>query len=134
MASTSGACSISQKAGVAALGMGYAGGEAGATMVKAFSFGELEGVKTSEPQGAFYLLVDFSSYYGAEAEGFGIIQNSESLSRYLLDRAQVALVPGDASGDDSCVRISYAASLSNLQVAMERIKKAITPLRRAIPV
>ncbi|KAK9272053.1 hypothetical protein L1049_002422 [Liquidambar formosana] len=140
--STSGACSISQKAGVAALGMGYAGGEAGATMVKAFrerrdfllkSFGELEGVKTSEPQGAFYLLVDFSSYYGAEAEGFGIIQNSESLSRYLLDKAQVALVPGDASGDDSCVRISYAASLSDLQVAMERIKKAITPLRRAIP-
>lgn len=56
---TSGASSISQKAGVAALGLGYAGGEAVSTMVKAFrerrdflvkSLGELEGVKISEPQ------------------------------------------------------------------------------------
>ena len=56
---TSGASSIAQKAAVAALGMGYAGGEAVATMVKAFrerrdflvkSFGELEGVKISEPK------------------------------------------------------------------------------------
>lgn len=56
---TSGASSISQKAGVAALGLGLAGGEAVATMVKAFrerrdflvkSFSELDGVKISEPQ------------------------------------------------------------------------------------
>lgn len=56
---TSGASSIYQKAAVAALGLGYAGGEAVSTMVKAFrerrdflvkSFGELEGVKISEPQ------------------------------------------------------------------------------------
>lgn len=56
---TSGASSISQKAGVAALGLGYAGGEVVSKMVKAFrerrdflvkSFGELEGVKMSEPQ------------------------------------------------------------------------------------
>jgi len=56
---TSGASSISQKAGVAALGLGYAGGEAVSTMVKAFrerrdflveSFSKMEGVKISEPQ------------------------------------------------------------------------------------
>lgn len=141
--STSGASSISQKAGVAALGLGYAGGEAVSTMVKAFrerrdflmkSFGELDGVILSEPQGAFYLFVDFSSYYGSEVEGFGKIENSESLCRYLLDKAQVALVPGDAFGDDSCIRISYAASLTTLQAAVERIKKALVLLRSAIPV
>lgn len=57
--STSGASSLSQKAAVAALGLGFAGGEAVSTMVKAFrerrdflvrSFGELDGVKISEPQ------------------------------------------------------------------------------------
>lgn len=57
--STSGACSVSQKAAVAALGLGYAGGEAVSAMVKAFwerrdflvkSFGELDGVRISEPQ------------------------------------------------------------------------------------
>lgn len=141
--STSGASSISQKAGVAALELGYAGGEAVSTMVKAFqerrdylvkSFGELKGVKISEPQGAFYLFLDFSSYYGSEAEGFGMIEDSESFCRYLLEKAQVALVPGDAFGDDTCIRISYAASLSTLQAAVVRIKKALTTLRFAVPV
>ncbi|KAG5241772.1 bifunctional aspartate aminotransferase and glutamate/aspartate-prephenate [Salix suchowensis] len=140
---TSGASSISQKAGVAALGLGYAGGEAVSTMVKAFrerrdflikSFGEMEGVRMSEPQGAFYLFIDVSSYYGTEAEGFGKIEDSDSLCRYLLDEAQVALVPGVAFGDDSCIRISYAASLTTLQAAVERIKNALLPLKSAVPV
>ncbi|KAK9110633.1 hypothetical protein Sjap_018693 [Stephania japonica] len=139
--STSGASSISQTAGVAALGLGYAGGEAVSTMVKAFkerrdylvkSFKELKGVKISEPMGAFYLFLDFSSYYGSEVEGFGIIKDSESLCRYLLDKGQVALVPGDAFGDDKCIRISYAASLSTLQSAMKQIKEAIAFLKPAV--
>ncbi|KAL4387807.1 hypothetical protein GQ457_09G003660 [Hibiscus cannabinus] len=117
---SSGASSIAQEAGVAALGLGYAGGEPVSIMVKAFqerrdflvkSFKELEGVKVSEPQGAFYLFVNFSSYYGIEAKA-----------------------PGDAFGDDSCIRISYAASLTTLQAAFERIKKALITLRPAVPV
>lgn len=61
---TSGASSISQKAAVAALGLGYAGGEAVAKMVKAFrerrdflvrSFGEIDGVKISEPRVTVHL-------------------------------------------------------------------------------
>ena len=47
---------------------------------------------------------------------------------------QVALVPGGAFGDDNCIRISYAASLTTLQAAVERIKKALIPLRPAVPV
>ncbi|KAK4366779.1 hypothetical protein RND71_014659 [Anisodus tanguticus] len=140
---TSGASSISQKAAVAALGLGYAGGEAVATMVKAFrerrdflvrSFGEIDGVKISEPRGAFYLFIDLSSYYGVEVDGFGTVNDSESLCRYLLDKAQVALVPGDAFGDDTCIRISYAASLSTLQAAVGRIKKALVTLKPPVPV
>ncbi|XP_014493579.1 bifunctional aspartate aminotransferase and glutamate/aspartate-prephenate aminotransferase [Vigna radiata var. radiata] len=137
---TSGASSISQKAGVAALGLGYAGGEAVSNMVKAFrerrdflveSFSKMDGVKISEPQGAFYLFIDFSSYYGREAEGFGLIENSDSLCRYLLEKGLVALVPGSAFGDDSCIRISYAESLTVLKTAVERIKKALIPLSSA---
>jgi len=87
-----------QKAGLAALNLGYAGGEAVSTMVKAFqerrdylvrSFRELPGVKISEPQGAFYLFIDFSSYYGSEVEGFGTIKDSETLCMFLLEKAQV---------------------------------------------
>lgn len=46
---------------------------------------------------------------------------------------QVALVPGDAFGDDSCVRISYAESLSVLQAAVERIKEALGAARPVVP-
>ncbi|KZV44496.1 bifunctional aspartate aminotransferase and glutamate/aspartate-prephenate aminotransferase [Dorcoceras hygrometricum] len=138
-----GASSISQKAAVAALGMGFAGGKAVAAMVKAFrerrdylvqSFGAMEGVKISEPQGAFYLFLDFSFYYGSTIDNFGAITGSEALCRYLLDKAQVALVPGDAFGDDTCIRISYAESLTTLQAAVERIKDALTSLKAdAVP-
>ncbi|XP_014496822.1 bifunctional aspartate aminotransferase and glutamate/aspartate-prephenate aminotransferase-like [Vigna radiata var. radiata] len=95
---TSGASSIAQKAAVVGLGLGYAGGEAVSTMIKAFkerrdflvkSFREIDGVKISEPQGAFYLFIDFSIYYGREVQGFGKIEDSESLCRYLLDVGQV---------------------------------------------
>nr|XP_051207984.1 bifunctional aspartate aminotransferase and glutamate/aspartate-prephenate aminotransferase isoform X3 [Lolium perenne] len=140
---TSGASSISQKAGLAALNLGYAGGEAVSTMVKAFqerrdylvrSFKELPGVKISEPQGAFYLFIDFSSYYGSEVEGFGTIKDSETLCMFLLEKAQVALVPGDAFGDDKGVRMSYAAALSTLQDAMEKIKEAMALVRPPVAV
>lgn len=47
---------------------------------------------------------------------------------------QVALVPGDAFGDDTCIRISYAASLSMLQDAVERIKKSLEAVRPIVPV
>jgi aspartate/glutamate/aspartate-prephenate aminotransferase len=69
---TSGASSISQKAGLAALNLGYAGGEAVSTMVKAFrerrdylvsSFRELPGVKISEPKVCLqYLLRIYNEY------------------------------------------------------------------------
>ncbi|EPS71875.1 prephenate aminotransferase, partial [Genlisea aurea] len=137
---TSGASSISQKAGVAALGLGRAGGETVAAMVEAFrerrdylvkSFGEIEGVKISVPRGSFYMFLDFSSFYNRRAHGFGEISGSESLCRYFLDKAQVALVPGDAFGDDTCIRISYAASLPTLQEAVKRIKESLASLKTA---
>ena len=69
---TSGASRISQKAGLAALNLGYAGGEAVSTMVKAFqerrdylvrSFGELSGVKISEPQVCLQYLLNIYNIY-----------------------------------------------------------------------
>lgn len=39
------------------------------------------------------------------------------------------MVPGDAFGDDSCIRMSYATSIEDLQVGVERITKALEPLR-----
>eukprot|EP00850_Spirogloea_muscicola_P016620 SM000136S00166 [mRNA] locus=s136:144166:147260:+ [translate_table: standard] len=135
---TSGASSLAQKAAMAALGLGLAGGEPVKAMVAAFEkrrsflverWGALPGVKLSVPEGAFYLFPDVSSYYGAEADGFGTILDGEDLCRFLLDTAQVALVPGSAFGAPECVRISYAASFETLWLAMERIERALGGLR-----
>ncbi|CAM6094796.1 unnamed protein product [Calypogeia fissa] len=136
---TSGASSISQRAGLAALNLGYAGGEIVAQMVASFKERNdlmvkrllaMEGVKLSVPKGAFYLFPDFSSYYGSEVEGYGTITNAESLCEFFLDKCLVALVPGDAFGDPKCLRISYAASVEELETAMERIEKGLTLLKR----
>lgn len=49
--------------------------------------------------------------------------------------SKVALVPGDAFGDDTCIRISYAESLTTLKAAAERIKEALLSLKpSAVPV
>ncbi|KAL6554839.1 hypothetical protein OROGR_006097 [Orobanche gracilis] len=134
--STSGASSISQKAAIAALGPGYAGGAAVSTMVNAFrerrdflvkSFGELKGVKISEPQGAFYLFLDLSSYYGSEIDGFGVISGSESLCRYLLDKAQL-LLSQVMPLETILAFASPMQSLDTLQAAFERIKGALVSL------
>jgi aspartate/glutamate/aspartate-prephenate aminotransferase len=43
-------------------------------------------------KGAFYLFLDFSSYYGIEVEGFGVIDCSKSLCRFFLEKAQVCVI------------------------------------------
>ena len=48
------------------------------------------------------------------------------MSLFLLDKALVATVTGDAFGDPNCIRISYAASQDQLIEAIKRIKKVLT--------
>jgi aspartate/methionine/tyrosine aminotransferase len=43
-------------------------------------------------KGTFYLFPDFSSYYGTEVEGFGVIDFSEALCRFFLEKEQVCVI------------------------------------------
>lgn len=79
------------------------------------------------PTGAFYAFPRTSGLYGKSVNGINISSSSD-LSLYLLEKANVALVPGDAFGDDSYVRLSYAVSLENIKKAVERIKEAVGKL------
>jgi aspartate aminotransferase len=54
--------------------------------------------------------------------------NSSDLALYLLEESKVALVHGDAFGDDSHVRLSYATSVDEIQKGVERISDAIRKL------
>jgi aspartate aminotransferase len=87
----------------------------------------IPGVTCFSPPGAFYLFPDLSSYYGCSFKGKRI-QNSTDLVEYLLEQAQIALVPGGAFGSDQHVRISYATSLENLKEAMDRMERALCQL------
>ncbi|CAI6012220.1 unnamed protein product [Closterium sp. NIES-65] len=134
---TSGASSIAQKAAMAAFDLGLCGGATVAAMVEAFRrrrdmlvdrLEKIAGIKLAVPQGAFYLFPDVSSFYGRSGPGFGPITDSESMCRYLLERGQVALVPGEAFGAPECIRISYAAADEVLLQAMDRIEKALAEI------
>ena len=88
---------------------------------------DIPGIKTNVPKGAFYLFPDVSSYFG-KSDGESVINNSNDLCMYLLNKAHVALVPGEAFGSPQCIRISYATSNELIIEAVKRIKVALNNL------
>ncbi|MDP2723249.1 MAG: pyridoxal phosphate-dependent aminotransferase [Bacteroidales bacterium] len=134
---TSGAGSISQMAAATAVSADPAQIAELKVMVAAFKerrdllvkqMQEIEGVITNLPKGAFYLFPDVSSYFG-KSDGNTVIHDSTQLCTYLLEKAHVALVPGDAFGDPNCIRLSYATSKELLVEAVSRIKSALSLLK-----
>jgi aspartate aminotransferase len=130
---TSGVCSIAQRAALAAI---KGTGESQKIMREAFLrrrnlicglLKEIKGLKLSMPQGAFYVMPDISYFLG-KSDGKNRIANSEDLALYLLDKAQVAVVGGDAFGAPDCIRISYATADDLLVEAVKRIKGALEKL------
>ncbi len=88
---------------------------------------EIDGLKLSIPQGAFYIFPDVSSYFGKSYKG-ETISNANDFCMYLLNEANVATVTGEAFGSPNCMRISYAASDDRLIEAVSRIKAALEKL------
>lgn len=89
---------------------------------------EIPGIKANLPQGAFYFFPDVSAYYG-KSDGTMTIKNGDDFCLYMLEKAHVSLVTGDAFGDPKCIRLSYAASEKDLREAMTRIKDALAKLK-----
>lgn len=90
-------------------------------------FSKIPGVEINVPDGAFYLFPDVSCYFG-KSDGDYTINNSTDLCMYLLNKAHVALVPGEAFGSPQCIRISYATSKDMIIEAVNRIKVALEEL------
>ncbi|MCQ2245277.1 MAG: pyridoxal phosphate-dependent aminotransferase [Bacteroidaceae bacterium] len=130
---TSGPCSVSQMAAVAA----YTGSQEPVEMMRqAFErrknlivklAKEIPGLEVNEPKGAFYLFPKCSSFYGKKA-GDRVIGNSMDFAMYLLEEGHVATVGGDAFGSPECFRMSYATSDENIVEAMRRIKECCAKL------
>lgn len=88
----------------------------------------LPGVKANYPTGAFYFFPDVSYYYG-KSDGARTITNGEDFCMYMLEKAHVSLVTGDAFGEPRCIRLSYAASENDLREALKRIREALAQLK-----
>ena len=85
---------------------------------------DIKGIIANEPKGAFYVFPDVSYYFGKTIDGV-IINNAADFSLFLLDKANVATVTGDAFGAPNCIRLSYAASTKELKEAFKRIKEVL---------
>ena len=131
---TSGPCSISQKAAVAA----YNGDQQCVEdMRQAFERRKnlivkltkaVPGLEVNNPEGAFYLFPKCSSFFG-KTDGERVIKNSTDFAMYLLEVGHVATVGGDAFGAPECFRMSYATSDENICEALRRIKEALAKLK-----
>lgn len=86
---------------------------------------EIDGFKVNVPEGAFYVFPDISAFFGKTIDNVKI-ENASDLSLFILEKANVATVTGEAFGTPNCIRISYAASELQIREAIKRIKKALS--------
>ncbi|MDD4889846.1 MAG: pyridoxal phosphate-dependent aminotransferase [Phycisphaerae bacterium] len=80
----------------------------------------IPGVKCLSAEGAFYCFPDLSAHFGRTIDGQKIT-GSVSLAEALLEKAHVAVVPGEPFGADAHVRLSFACSRQQIQAGVERI-------------
>jgi aspartate aminotransferase len=131
--STSGACSITDKATYAAVTQG---GPELKEILKELkrrrdfvvkSFNDIPGFDVREPDGAFYIWPNIEAHFGKSFNG-AKIQTSSDFSKALLDSQKVVAVPGEAFGLDGYLRISYALKDSSMQEAADRIRTFVGQL------
>ncbi len=122
--STSNPTSIAQVAAQAAL---EGDQHCVATMLKEFKLrhdyvvaelNTIPGVECAESQGTFYAFPSFHAVIDAHDQ----FNDDLGLTEFLLNRAEVALIPGSAFGAPGYMRLSYATSMEQLKLALTRIK------------
>jgi aspartate aminotransferase len=79
----------------------------------------IKGVRAFKPQGAFYLFVDVSELY-PRVPG---VKGSVDFCKYLLEKLQIACIPGAPFGEDRCIRFSFVTDEASIREAVARFKK-----------
>ncbi len=87
----------------------------------------IPGITSNTPRGAFYIFPNIAALFGRRAQGQPLTTAAE-VAAYLLEAAGVAVVPGDAFGEDHYMRISYASSMTELEDGLARIDTAVQQL------
>lgn len=84
----------------------------------------IDGLSCRQPEGAFYIMVNFSKLIGKVIKG-RTINSSLDFASLLLEEGKVAVIPGIGFGVDHFIRLSYATSLENIKEGLERIRKTL---------
>jgi aspartate aminotransferase len=90
----------------------------------------IDGVICPRPEGAFYLFPDIGAWLGSRTPQGEVIKDSQDLCLYILNQHDVAMVPGQAFGGPTGIRMSYAASEADLTTACDRLETAFSQLQR----
>ncbi|MGA1876356.1 MAG: pyridoxal phosphate-dependent aminotransferase [bacterium] len=126
---TSNPTSIAQKAAVEALNGDQSSLK---NMVEEFArrknymvrrLNEMDRISCIDPAGAFYTFPNISGIL--DKGGSLSPDTSLSLSNYLLETAHIAVIPGSAFGSDHHIRLSYACSMDNIRVGLDRMEQAL---------
>ncbi|MBD2715526.1 pyridoxal phosphate-dependent aminotransferase [Microvirga sp. STR05] len=132
---TSGTCSITQRAALAALQGGRSSAD---EMVAAYRrrrdlvlklCQDIPGFRTPTPSGAFYVFPDVTGYFGKTTPSGDVIHNASDLALFMLNDGHVAAVDGGAFGAPNCIRFSTAAADEKLREAFIRIKNSLAKLQ-----
>jgi aspartate/methionine/tyrosine aminotransferase len=125
---TSNVSNVAQRAALAAVSGDLS---AAAEMKEAFDrrrrtivsmLNEIDGIVCPMPRGAFYAYPSVKGLLGKEYDG-RLIDASADLAEYILDRAEVAVVPGEAFGSPGYLRLSYALGDDDLVEGITRLQK-----------
>ena len=83
---------------------------------------KINGMVTPTPEGAFYVYPDVTGLFGKEIRGRKF-NSSLELADFVLEEAEVAVVPGEAFGPSGFFRLSYALSDEQLLEGIQRLQK-----------
>lgn len=88
----------------------------------------MPGFRCPIPSGAFYIYPDVSGLIGKSVGG-KVITSSSVLAEILLEKARIAVVPGEAFGTSANLRFSYATSLERIKEGMDRLEAVLREVR-----
>ena len=131
---TSNVCNIAQRAAIAALNgpldaveqMRQAFDQRRQTIVRMLR--EIDGLQVPVPRGAFYVYPDVTGLFGRSLDGERI-ESSSQLAAMILDKAEVAVVPGEAFGPSGFIRMSYALSDADLVEGVSRVQDLLAKVK-----
>ena len=88
----------------------------------------MDGVSCIMPQGAFYVMMNMKELYGKTCDGTKIL-SANTFAELFLEKALVAVVPGDGFMAEGYVRWSYATSMENIEKGLDRLETFLMSLR-----